>query len=376
MDTPSPDPGAFGDQLRLQLLDRIWMAAQILALVGTPASLSRAFSTGWLPIYTVHLLVGLFVVVMYLCRRRFTYRVRSTVILAVFFVIGTVGVLTLGLLGAGLWWLVVCSFLAGTLLSRRAGWLMSAASLVVLTVAGVLFTTGTLVYPVDPGRYVVEPTSWLSFLVAVSVLPFMVFHAIAIFQESTESLLRTVNAQRLELERLATHDQLTGLPLPNLAMDRLNVALHAARRSGKKVALLFIDLDGFKAVNDTFGHEAGDHVLVEISGRILRVMRVADTAARIGGDEFIVVLANIDSETEPKQVARRIIEEVAKPIHWSGNALVQSASVGIALFPDHGDDATFLRRAADAAMYSVKRAGKNGLSFAVVQETRGAQANA
>lgn len=358
------DPGAFGDELRQQLLNRVWSGALLLALVGTPASLSRALVTGWLHIYTLHLLVGLFVVLMYVFRRRLSYRVRSIALLGILFAIGTVGVLTLGLLGAGLWWLVVCGFLAGTLLSPRAGWLMSAASLGVLSLAAVLFTTGAIVYPVDPNRYVVAPTSWLSFLMAVSVLPFMVFHAIAIFQESTQTLLRTVNAQRMELERLATHDQLTGLPLPNLAMDRLEVAIHAAQRSGTRVALLFIDLDGFKATNDTFGHEAGDQVLIELSARILRVLRVGDTAARMGGDEFIAILASVDNEAEPAGVARRILEEIAKPVLWSGKPLQQGASIGIALYPDHADGALSLKRAADAAMYTVKKSGKNGLAFA------------
>jgi diguanylate cyclase (GGDEF)-like protein len=365
MDNHSLEPGAFGDQLRHQLLDRIWVVAMLLAIVGTPASLSRALVTGWLHIYTFHLLLGLFVVCVFWFRHRFSYRVRSIVLLAIFFLIGAVGVLTLGLLGAGLWWLVVSSFLAGTLLSRKAGWMVSAASLGVLTLSAYLFTSGVTVYPVDANRYVVEPTSWISFLVAVSLLPFMVFHAISLFQESTQSLLQTVNQQRLELERMATHDQLTGLPLPNLAMDRLEVAIHAAQRSGRKVAVMFIDLDDFKRVNDTFGHEAGDHVLVELSARILRVLRGEDTAARIGGDEFIAILANVDSAQESGLVAQRIMEEVSQPFVWSGKSLRLGASIGVALYPDHAHDPLSLKREADAAMYSVKNAGKNGFAYAV-----------
>lgn len=358
------DPGAYADRLRLQLLDRIWFGAMLIAIVGVPASVSRALSTGWLHIYAVHLLVGILVVGMYVHRRRFSYRVRAIVLLALLFLIGTVGAMTLGLLGAGLWWLVVCGFLAGTLLSPRTGTLVSVASLCVLAIAGTLFVTGVLVLPVDANRYVVDPTSWLSFLLAVSVLPFMVLHAISAFQASTEALLRTVATQRTELERLATHDQLTGLPLPNLAMDRLGVAMHAANRSGRKVALLFIDLDGFKGVNDNFGHEAGDQVLVELTARILGALRREDTAARIGGDEFIVLLASVEGADEPGQVARRIIEEISKPIQRGESRLTLGASIGIALYPDHAQDALSLKRAADVAMYAVKKSGKNGIAYA------------
>jgi diguanylate cyclase (GGDEF)-like protein len=368
MNNHSLDPGAYVDQLRHQLLDRVWIGALMLALVGTPASLSRALATGWLPIYTFHLLLGLFVVCAFWFRNRFSYLVRSVVLLALFFLIGAVGVLTFGLLGAGLWLLVVSSFLAGTLLSRKAGWWMSAVSMGALSIAAYLFTSGVIVFPVDANRYVTEPTSWISFLIAVSLLPILVFHAISVFQDSTQTLLQTVNKQRMELERLATHDQLTGLPLPNLAMDRLDVAMHSAQRSGRKVAVMFIDLDDFKGINDTFGHEAGDHVLVALSTRILRALRAEDTAARIGGDEFIAILASVDSMDEAGLVAQRIMEEVSQPIVWSGNSMKLGASIGISLYPDHAQDALSLKRAADAAMYSVKHTGKNGFAFAATAD--------
>ncbi len=358
------DPSAFGDQLRQQLLDRIWIVILLIAVLGTPASVSRALLTGWLHLYTLHVLVGLVVVCLFLIRRKLSYRVRSMLLLAILFLIGAAGVLTLGVLGAGVWWLMMSSLLAGLLMSRKTGMVISVASLCVLVIAGLLFTTGVIAYPVDANRYVVAPASWLTFILAASLLPFLVFHSVSMYQESVRTLLQTVSNQRTELERLATHDQLTGLPLPNLAMDRLEVAIHAAVRSGKKVALLFIDLDGFKRVNDSLGHAAGDHVLIELSSRILQVLRGEDTAARIGGDEFILMLASVESDDEPALVARRIIEAFAQPILWSGNPLTIGASIGIALYPDHGKDSISLRRAADEAMYSVKSSGKNGFAFA------------
>lgn len=364
LDTRSSDPIAFEAELRQQLLDRIWFGILLIVVVGVPASISRALSTGWLHLYTFHILMGILVFVMYFSRRLFTYRTRSVTLLTMFFLVGTTGVLTLGLLGAGLWWLVMCSFMAGTLLSHKIGLTVSVVSLGVVALAGYLFTSGVITYPVDANHYVVDPTSWISFLMAVSILPFMVFQSISIFQRSTLDLLTEVNKQKTEIERMATHDQLTGMPLLNLAKDRLQIAISSAARSGKKVSLMFIDLDGFKAVNDTYGHEAGDHVLKEVSSRILQILRDEDTAARIGGDEFILILAGVESEKDPAVVAGRIIEEVSRPILFSGNTLAVGASVGIALYPDHANDAESLRRLADEAMYVVKKSGKNRFAFA------------
>src|SRR5262249_35665191 len=194
--------------------------------------------------------------------------------------------------------------------------------------------------------------------------PFIVFHAIVGYQQTTLELLNEVHKQRDQIQQLATHDQLTGLPLPSLAADRLHIAIQAARRSGKKVALLFIDLDDFKRVNDTFGHEAGDEVLKEVAQRLSKAIRAEDTVARVGGDEFIAVLGGLPDAHMPAEVAGRAIRMVCAPIDCAGRQTSVGVSIGVALFPDHADDAQSLRRAADAAMYRVKRAGKNQFAFA------------
>lgn len=364
VDGQTIDPGVAERQLRQALLDRIWLGVLVIVIIGVPASVSRALATGWLHLYTFHVAMGALVGLIHVFRRRLSYKQRSIILLAMFFLIGAVGVMNMGLLGAGLWWLVVCASMTGTLLSRRAGFWVSAASLGIVASAGYLFTSRIIEYPVDVNRYVVDPTSWFSFLMAASLLPFMVFHSISIFQRSTNELLRLVSEQRDAIERLATHDNLTGLPLLNLAKDRLDVAIGAASRSGRKVAVMFLDLDGFKAINDALGHEAGDHVLVEVARRLQRVLRTEDTAARIGGDEFILILSAVETEKEPALVAARIIEEVARPILFADSPLTVGASVGVALYPDHATDPVTLRRVADEAMYSVKRSGKNRFAFA------------
>ena len=130
------------------------------------------------------------------------------------------------------------------------------------------------------------------------------------------------------------------------------------------MAVLFVDLDGFKSVNDTYGHDAGDAVLREVAGRLGRVVRDTDTVARAGGDEFVLVLADLQARENASGVAAKTIESLAQPINVNDRQVLVGASVGIALFPADGSDVDGLIKAADTAMYEVKRAGKNGYRFA------------
>ena len=162
-----------------------------------------------------------------------------------------------------------------------------------------------------------------------------------------------------EVRFLALHDTLTGLPNARLLQDRLGQAITAGRRAGQPVGVMYVDLDGFKPVNDTHGHAAGDLVLKEFAARLKRVLREADTVARVGGDEFVAVLAQINGENEARRAAERVLATAATPFDLGGVQVSVSASIGLALCPAHGEDAQTLTAHADAAMYSAKRAGKN-----------------
>ncbi|MEP7206661.1 MAG: diguanylate cyclase [Casimicrobiaceae bacterium] len=168
-----------------------------------------------------------------------------------------------------------------------------------------------------------------------------------------------LKASQAQLERLANYDPLTGLPNRRLFQDRLQLALHRGRRGTGAVALLFIDLDGFKEVNDSIGHDVGDLLLRAVSARLAETVRVVDSVSRLGGDEFTVVIENGVLPDDAIVVARRILEALAEPFDVAQHRITTSASVGIALFPADGADATTLLRNADAAMYQAKRAGRN-----------------
>jgi len=166
-----------------------------------------------------------------------------------------------------------------------------------------------------------------------------------------------------QIKHLATHDLLTDLPSLRFAKDRMSVALNMAHRYKKAVAVMFIDLDGFKDVNDTLGHDAGDYVLQQVAQRVLSCVRETDTVTRIGGDEFLIIATEINAPENAAQIAEKVIHLVSQPVIFNGRQAVVSASIGIALFPDDGKDTDQLIKKADEAMYRIKKTGKNGFCF-------------
>lgn len=166
-----------------------------------------------------------------------------------------------------------------------------------------------------------------------------------------------------QLRLQATHDTLTGLPNRYLFTDRLAHALAQADRAAQKAALLFVDLDGFKEVNDRHGHAAGDQLLIEVAQRLQALVRATDTVARLAGDEFTLILSGVIKSQDARTVAEKVVESLSQTFVLKTCEAHVSASVGIALYPDDATDSDKLLIAADAAMYAIKQKGKNGYGF-------------
>ena len=175
---------------------------------------------------------------------------------------------------------------------------------------------------------------------------------------------KITRSRLIEAEYQAKRDTLTELPNLRGVNELLHYTLALARRNGLPMAVLFLDLDNFKAINDTYGHSAGDVILRTVAARLTRNMRESDFAGRVGGDEFLVVLSRLDHPGDAEIVARKIIECLAKPIILGKESCKVEVSIGIAVYPNHGDYEASLREAADEAMYSVKGRGKNSFAFA------------
>ena len=161
------------------------------------------------------------------------------------------------------------------------------------------------------------------------------------------------------LESLALKDPLTGLANRRLLAERMSMALDHARRNQSSMAVVYLDLDGFKQVNNTLGHGAGDDLLKMVAARLLTTIREEDTVARLGGDEFILGLWHLSGAGDAATVAAKVIEVLSQPYDIEGQTVRITASAGIGIYPLHGEDADTLLKSADVALYESKRAGKN-----------------
>lgn len=180
------------------------------------------------------------------------------------------------------------------------------------------------------------------------------------------SILEDISERKLaeaRIQYMANFDMLTDLPNRSLFLDRLAQALALARREGHAGALLYLDLDRFKQVNDTLGHDAGDLLLKAVAGRLREQVRETDTVARLAGDEFTVILPHMEAPRDVALVAEKIIATVAEPFDLNGVMASVGVSIGIALFPVHGDSVVEILKAADQAMYLAKDAGRNTFRF-------------
>lgn len=205
-----------------------------------------------------------------------------------------------------------------------------------------------------------EPPRWLRITAQPAIDTQGVTYVVGAVQDITEFKNRqqSLEQDRDEFQRMAFHDSLTQLPNRLLLEDRFRQLNFQANRSNGRVAVIVIDLDDFKDINDRHGHPAGDALLRAIASRLTQTVRQSDTVARLGGDEFII-LAALDDAEEASLVASKVHQQLQKPIDWDGTQLHCSCSLGVALYPEQGDDFSTLYQAADLAMYKAKTTGKN-----------------
>jgi diguanylate cyclase (GGDEF)-like protein len=195
----------------------------------------------------------------------------------------------------------------------------------------------------------------------------VVEHYVAMFSDITER-----KKQEEIITFQAFHDALTGLPNRILFLDRLEQMLVQGTRSGARTAaVMFLDLDRFKQINDTLGHEAGDQCLKEVARRLRQCVRASDTVARMGGDEFTILLPEIAEKGDVRMVAQKILDSMKTPLLLAGQEVIITTSIGISLFPRDGRDGETLLKHADAAMYRVKGSGRAGMFFFVPDLMKG-----
>jgi diguanylate cyclase (GGDEF)-like protein len=195
-------------------------------------------------------------------------------------------------------------------------------------------------------------------LILITIIGFIAIYILRINRKLNISL-EQIKEQSKKIEYQATHDTLTGLPELRLLHERWDKAVARADREASSAAILFIDLDDFKLVNDTFGHPAGDYILKVVSNKLKKSIRSVDTAARLGGDEFVVILDCIKSSEDAPLIANKLIDAISQPVHFNSHVIQIGISIGIAIYPDHSSKSDDIIRLADSAMYKAKVSGKN-----------------
>lgn len=199
---------------------------------------------------------------------------------------------------------------------------------------------------------------WQNITLASSVAAIIIFLVLFWNRKLQKEITLRIETQK-KLKHLATHDGLTELPNRSLLNDRLKTAIESHARTQQKMAVMFIDLDGFKEVNDTFGHDNGDQLLIQVGQRLKRIIRKSDTLARIGGDEFILLVTHLDEYEQSEKVAAKALADISEPFNLAAGPISIGASIGIACYPKDGATNDELMKVADDLMYEVKNKGKN-----------------
>jgi diguanylate cyclase (GGDEF)-like protein len=181
-------------------------------------------------------------------------------------------------------------------------------------------------------------------------------------------LYRQLEDYSRAMESLALHDALTGLPNRRLLMDRLSLAIAHAHRNKRTMAVMYLDLDGFKEVNDSLGHAAGDTLLSQVAARLVAAVRQEDTVARLGGDEFVIALWELSHADDVAKLASKVIRAVSQPYRIQGHDTSMTISIGVSIYPTHGAEVETLMKSADLALYEAKHAGKNSYRIAAQRE--------
>ena len=374
----------------LNILLPIAAIAIFPALIQTLIQVMRNPQISW---QGAAIFVAFYLVLVYVTlRRSLDPTSRGQVVIALTYMTGVVAMARGGLVGDGRLYLIALPILATTLINAQVGIYAAGLSFFTYAVFGYLANTGVLSQWLIIQDNSLDGAYWiyngmtmgtLIFTTVFLVVRFFTFQmrTLKSVQNVTQALADTnrqleLANQHLEqkvqertaelsnanqhLQFLATHDNLTGLPNRFLFFDRLDQAIRKSRRQKQRFALLFIDLDDFKKVNDSYGHVTGDEALQKVANFLGNTVRDSDTVARLAGDEFTVILDNVQTIDNIEAIVQKIAGAASQPIETQQATLVITVSIGISLFPDHGEDAETLLRKADAAMYRIKDGDKNG----------------
>lgn len=345
-------------------VNRLIIGMTALAIIGVPLSISRSVTTGWLTSYTFQIIGTCIMLLLLTFHRKLSIRFKAMTVMAVAFFVTIFDLYIFGLYGNGMLWAGFTLIILFNYCERTLTFFVSFLLFAIFTYSMYGFTVNGKLFPGDVYEFHTAFRSWGTAFFGSAMFVVLIAFIVRSQKEKTKQLILVLEQQNFEIKRIANHDTLTGLPTLRLANERLDLTLEISKRRGEKIAVIFIDLDGFKKVNDSFGHDAGDYLLKNMAERFLSVIRKSDTACRIGGDEFIIIISDFQSREYVGEISKRLLDIVKKPVMFNNQNLQVRASIGISLFPDHASTAEELKKIADEAMYKVKKSGKDNYLFA------------
>ena len=380
------EPSSVIQDWRVNVLNIFLPLASIAIFPAVVQTVMQVINNPWIAWQGAAIFLFFYLILIFITiRRDLSATKRSWIVITIIYLTGIVSMARGGLAGDGTIYLVVLPILSITLINAHTGIFATGISLSTYIVFGILAHSGVLKQWLIIHDNPQTPDQWLYYGLVMGTLIIVTVFVVARFSRFQLDTLKSIQKvsqaladtnRQLEqkvqertaelsnanqhLQFLATHDNLTGLPNRFLFFDRLDQAIRKSRRQKHRFALLFIDLDDFKNVNDSYGHVTGDEVLQKAAECLELTVRDSDTVARLAGDEFTVILDNIQSNDNVEAIVQKITQAVSQPIETEQAKIVITVSIGISLYPDHGEDAETLLRKADAAMYRIKDRDKNG----------------
>jgi len=345
------------ESFRDESANRLLLLSALLVSIAVPATLSRYLISGWQFSFYVYICGGLFVISLAILRHRLSLRFKINTLATIGTSVAIAALANWGLLSNGMIWFVITGFILMIAYTSRLVIFYMLFAVTTMTIFAWLFYSGVLTPPVEANQFASSHVAWINAIVSNMFSLMLIMIHFSYLKEYQQQLISLLEEQNQEISRLANHDNLTGLHNLRVGKDRITQAINFSRRNGSMAAVLFIDLDGFKEINDEYGHDAGDAILIETAHRLSQSVREVDTVARIGGDEFLVILQEV-SLSAAAAVAEKLIHSIKVPFIFEDSSLSVTASLGIALTSD-AQTAEELIKKADSAMYQAKRRGKN-----------------
>ena len=354
------------NRIKKDALDKLSIYLSVSILFLFIAFLLRLKDFDWQNLYYLHFICFVIGTAVVAFNKKLSYKTIIYSYLTMGFVITYVELMSLGISGMGELVSLFCIMLSLFYLDKKSTIIVGVIIIILYATAFYQYVSAARFLSPNDSEFFSWTSAWvgrfISYTAFFGIIGMSIFHLqtqIIQLLEKVENQKKTIEEQKKYIEHLADHDALTGLRSLRIVDKCIEETLTLAKQNKHESALLFLDLDGFKSINDTYGHDAGDEVLKHVAKRVSSAIRSSDTAFRVGGDEFLVIVEKIKDKTDIESLCQRLICSIRKPLLHKGIELTVGVSIGVATYPSSGTTPSNLRIKADELMYQVKKSGKN-----------------